>query len=60
MDDKTNYETGARKFVPGTGPDPSDEFSQDAAENSKPENGMGLSRKTEEQAAGATRTPPRR
>jgi hypothetical protein len=62
MADKTNYETGARKLMPNTGPDPSDQFSQDAAENRKPRRGgTGLSRGNEsrgneEQAAGNDRT----
>ncbi|MGO4833013.1 hypothetical protein AB4144_12085 [Rhizobiaceae sp. 2RAB30] len=38
----TEYETGGRKLPERTGPDPSDEFSQDAAENKKPPLGMGL------------------
>lgn len=42
MPDNTAYEHGARKLKPLTGPDPSDAFSQDAAENKKPPNGVGL------------------
>jgi len=42
MPDNTAYEHGARKLKPLTGPDPSDAFSQDAAENKKPPNRMGL------------------
>ena len=42
MPDNTAYEHSARKLKPLTGPDPSDAFSQEAAENKKPPNGMGL------------------
>src|SRR5690606_31033777 len=42
MTTRVAYETGARKLEPRTGPDPSDEFSQKAAENKKPPHGMGL------------------
>jgi hypothetical protein len=38
-------ETGARKYPANTGPDPSDEFSQDAAGNDRPHVDPGLSRK---------------
>lgn len=43
----TAYEHGARKLRAKTGPDPSDEFSQDAAENRKPPLGVGLSEKVD-------------
>ena len=39
---KPAYEHGARKLEPQTGPDPNDDFSQEAAENKKPQKGMGL------------------
>jgi hypothetical protein len=42
MPAETAYEHGARKLKPRTGPDPSDDFSQKAAENKKPLDGMGL------------------
>jgi hypothetical protein len=47
MSQKTSYEHGARKPMAQDGPDPSDEFSQNAAENRKPPPGAGLSRKME-------------
>jgi hypothetical protein len=45
MTTKPEYYTGARKPQPATGPDPSDDFSQEAAENRKPPLGMGLAQK---------------
>lgn len=42
MPDKTAYELGARKLMAATGPDPRDDFSQEAAENRKPRLGLGL------------------
>ncbi|WP_245525073.1 hypothetical protein [Mesorhizobium sp. M8A.F.Ca.ET.165.01.1.1] len=42
--DRTEYETGARKYPARTGPDPSDDFSLDAAGNKPPAGGMGLTR----------------
>lgn len=44
----TKYETGGRIFPAATGPDPSDEFSQDAAKNRKPRHGMGLTESLDE------------
>ncbi|MGO4831969.1 hypothetical protein AB4144_06665 [Rhizobiaceae sp. 2RAB30] len=44
----TEYETGGRKPSERTGPDPSDEFSQKAAENKKPPLGMGLTERVDE------------
>lgn len=44
MPTETAYEHGARKLTPRTGPDPNDDFSQDAAENKKPPHGIGLTR----------------
>ncbi len=41
-DDTNRRETGVRKYPADRRPDPSDEFSQDAAENEKPRDGMGL------------------
>ncbi|MGO4837190.1 hypothetical protein AB4144_33575, partial [Rhizobiaceae sp. 2RAB30] len=46
--DHTEYETGSRKFSEITGPDPSDEFSQEAAENKKPPLGIGLTEPLDE------------
>ena len=48
MAEKTSYEDGARVLKPRKAQDPNDEFSQKAAENKKPQSGMGLSRKTGE------------
>jgi hypothetical protein len=48
MPDKTAYELGARKLMAANGPDPRDDFSQEAAENRKPRLGLGL---TEEVAS---------
>lgn len=42
MPKETAYEHGARKLEPRTGPDPNDDFSQDAAGNKKPPHGIGL------------------
>lgn len=42
MANNTAYEHGARKLKEHMGPDPNDDFSQEAAENKKPPNGMGL------------------
>ncbi|MBA1144740.1 hypothetical protein [Mesorhizobium neociceri] len=44
-DQENRRETGARKYPANTDPDPSDQFSQDAASNQKPAGGMGLTRK---------------
>jgi hypothetical protein len=44
MPDKTAYETGARKYPAKQRADASDEVSQDAAENKKPKDGIGLTR----------------
>ena len=41
---ENHRETGATKYPARTGPDPSDDFSQDAAANKKPASGMGLTR----------------
>ncbi|OHV66043.1 hypothetical protein LCM4577_08225 [Mesorhizobium sp. LCM 4577] len=63
-DDRNRRETGATKYPVNTGPDPADQFSQDAAENEKPREGMGLTRRQGEvedktrQSEG--RNPPRR
>jgi len=43
MTKSNNRETGSRKFPARADGDTSDEFSQSAAENKKPANGMGLS-----------------
>lgn len=42
MNNSNNHETGARKFPARADADTSDEFSQSAAENRKPANGIGL------------------
>lgn len=47
MREKSAYETGARKYPARTGPDPSDDFSQDAAGNKPPASGAGLSEKVD-------------
>jgi len=47
MPDKVRYEHGARKATPLTGPDPNDDFSQDAAENRKPPQGLGLTERVD-------------
>lgn len=41
---ENHRETGATKYPARTGNDPSDAFSQDAAGNKKPKNGVGLTR----------------
>lgn len=51
MVNNTAYEHGARKLKEHTGPDPSDDFSQEAAENKKPTNGMGLTENSTEQGS---------
>lgn len=43
-DNENHRETGATKYPARTGPDPSDAFSQDAAGNKKPKDGIGLTR----------------
>lgn len=62
--DRTEYETGARKYPARTGPDPSDDFSPDAAGNTPPEGGMGLTRPpgqtNEETHQSEGRNPPRK
>ena len=63
MNNQNRRETGATKYPTNTDPDPSDQFSQDAAENEKPRKGMGLTRRQGEvedkthQSEG--RNPPR-
>jgi len=44
-EEKNRRETGARKYPANTGPDPSDQFSQAAANNEKPHGRFGLTRK---------------
>lgn len=46
--DENHRETGATKYPARTGADPSDAFSQDAAGNKKPKDGIGLMRPTDE------------
>jgi len=48
MPEKTAYETGARKYPAYHDPDPRDDFSQDAAGNEPPRNGVGLARSANE------------
>lgn len=50
MPKPTQYETGARKLQPATGPDPRDDFSQKAAENRKPPLGIGLTESIDERS----------
>jgi hypothetical protein len=45
MPEKSAYETGARKYPFRTGPDPSDDFSLDAATNKPPGKGGGVTEK---------------
>jgi hypothetical protein len=59
MPTETAYEHGARKLEPRTGPDPSDDFSQEAAENKKPPLGMGLTETGPAGAQGAKPPEPR-
>jgi hypothetical protein len=47
MPEKTAFETGARKYPARTGPDPSDDFSQNAAGNKPPGKGEGLVEKVD-------------
>jgi hypothetical protein len=51
MPEKTAYESGARKYPARTGPDPSDQFSQQAAENRKPPSGVGNTKRAKEKPA---------
>lgn len=46
---KSEYESGARKLEPASGPDPRDGFSQKAAENKKPPRGVGLTEANREE-----------
>ena len=49
MSDNGNHrETGATKYPARSGADPSDAFSQEAAGNKKPKDGIGLTRPKEE------------
>lgn len=48
MAEKSDYETGARKYPAKRDADASADFSQDAAGNRKPADGMGLSRPVNE------------
>ncbi|WP_083355200.1 hypothetical protein [Mesorhizobium sp. ORS 3428] len=43
--EENHRETGARKYPANTDPDPSDQFSQAAADNEKPHARFGLTRK---------------
>lgn len=47
MPQKSAYETGARKYPARSGPDPIDDFSQDAAGNKPPGSRGGLTRKND-------------
>jgi len=44
-DSENHRETGATKYPARTGSDPSDQFSQGAAANKKPKDGIGLTRR---------------
>ncbi|TIQ36209.1 MAG: hypothetical protein E5X48_10450 [Mesorhizobium sp.] len=46
--EQNRRETGARKYPANPDPDPSDRFSQTAANNEKPHDRFGLSRKRDE------------
>jgi hypothetical protein len=43
-DNENHRETGATKYPARKGADPSDDFSQDAAGNKRPRDGIGLTR----------------
>ncbi|TGS19199.1 hypothetical protein EN852_002480 [Mesorhizobium sp. M2E.F.Ca.ET.209.01.1.1] len=45
MNNQNRRETGATKYPANSDPDPADQFSQDAAENEKPQDDMGLTRR---------------
>lgn len=47
-ENENHRETGARKYPANNGPDPHDAFSQDAAGNRPPPNGIGLTRPANE------------
>ena len=49
MPEKTAFETGARKYPARIGPDPSDDFSQDAAGNKPPRKGRAVAEKADTQ-----------
>ena len=49
MSNDNKRETGARILKSATGPDPRDNFSQEAAENKKPPLGIGLSEKSDQE-----------
>jgi|SwirhisoilCB1_FD_contig_41_3683598_length_861_multi_1_in_0_out_0_2 hypothetical protein len=55
---ENHRETGARKYPSRTGPDPSDNFSQDAAAN-EPPNGTGDSEPGEDAGEKARQNPKR-
>src|SRR4051812_49424351 len=56
MANNTAYEHGARKLKEHIGPDSSDDFSQEAAENKKPANGMGLTEKSSQERSEADKS----
>jgi hypothetical protein len=61
---ENHRETGARKYPAASGPEPQDEFSQDAAGNSPPPNGIGLTQPLDETSEDTKQSegvnPPRR
>lgn len=48
MSEKSDYETGARKFPAKQDADASDNFAQQASANKRPASGVGLTRPTNE------------
>jgi hypothetical protein len=56
--DQNDRETGARKYTSSPGPEPQDEFSQDAAGN-KPPKGIGNAEPHENGKPGTTEQSPR-
>lgn len=64
MTDENDRETGARKLMPKTRPDVTDEFSQKAAENKRPPTGVGNTEQVddvdEKTRHSDGRQPPRR
>ncbi len=61
---ENHRETGARKYPAASGPEPQDEFSQDAAGNRPPPSGVGLTQPLEETGEDTRQSesvnPPRR
>jgi hypothetical protein len=61
---ENHRETGARKYPAASGPEPQDAFSQDAAGNSPPRHGVGLTQPLDETSEETRQSegvdPPRR